>query len=147
LAGNADDAARIASTASKKPLQERLFDRAFNKETLEWATQNRNGLAIVGGIAGVTMAFASIRGSQGQQNEPIIEDPFRGKAVIPRDQIMQPETYIQMDSGRANVELAGLQSLPGVSNALATSGIRKQALVISDNRPPITKSYADKRER
>ena len=147
LAGNAATAIDNASTATGKPLKQSLMDRVFNKETIRWATENRGGLAMVGGIAGIGLAFASIKGSQGQQSEPIIENPFRERAVIPRDQIMQPETYIQMDTGRANVELAGLQSLPGVSNALASSGIRKQALVLSDNRPPITKSYVDKRER
>ena len=142
-------AADSASTGLKKPLNESLFDRAksFDSEgAMKWARGSRNELAIIGGIAALGLGALAISGSPGQQSEPIIENPFRPTAV-PREQVLQQETYIQMDSGRANIELAGLHSLPGVSNVLATSGIRKQALVVSDNRPPITKSYIDKRER
>ena len=148
-ARDAATAANSASTGVKKPLNESLFDRAksFDAEAaMKWARGSRNELMIAGGIAALGLGTLAISGSPGQQNEPIIENPFRA-TVVPREQVLQPETYIQMDSGRANIELAGLHSLPGVSNVLATSGIRKQALVVSDNRPPITKSYIDKRER
>lgn len=113
-------------------------------DKLKSTSPNRNYM-----IAGGALAMTALGIFAGQSSNESLEEviSLQNTPVVPRDKLMQQETYLQQETGRANVMIQDLSSLPGVANALSASGIRKQSMIIQDNRPPITKNQIDRRER
>lgn len=99
---------------------------------------------IAGGIATLAM-YGLFSGNEHKEAEYITPSRFQ----INPSQVLQQETTLDpnLNTGRANVQINSLSELPGVNRTLAASGIRKQSLIIQDNRTPITKNFTDRRER